>query len=139
MADEKDKKPSADEIVDNMAEEMGVKDEKVPEGDGLSKCSSSGLEGIFDVAPKKKKKKDPEPEESDDSDDSAEASSGDDSSTDEAEEKPKKKKKASIEGVFDPSGDAADDGGFDVGEDGFLGEDDLGDYQPKAQIGRAHV
>ncbi len=102
MADEKDKKPSADEIVDNMAEEMGVKDEKVPEGDGSSKRSSSGLEGIFDVAPKKKKKKDPEPEESDDSDDSAEASSGDDSSTDEAEEKPKKKKKASIEGVFDP-------------------------------------
>jgi hypothetical protein len=153
MADENDKKPSADEIVDNMAEEMGVKKKK-------KKKSSDALD-IFGVAPKKKKKKDEPAEEepaaeeaeeatSDDepaeeagedegaaegSDDAEEAAADEDLSEEDepVEEKPKKKKK-SVEGVFNPS----DDGGdvpFDVGEDGFLGEDDLGDYEPKGQKG----
>lgn len=53
MADKE--KQSAEEIVDNMAEEMGVKDKKVP-GDSAEDLASD-LGGIFGVASKKKKKK----------------------------------------------------------------------------------
>ncbi len=53
------KKQSADEIVDSMAEEMGVKDEKPDEStDDLA----SDLGGIFGVSSKKKKKKKKQPE-----------------------------------------------------------------------------
>merc|ERR1712000_644539 len=48
------KKQSADEIVDNLAEEMGVKDEKLDESkDDLA----ADLGGLFGVSSKKKKKK----------------------------------------------------------------------------------
>ena len=53
MADKE--KQSAEEIVDNMAEEMGVKDKKVP-GDSAEDLASD-LGGIFGVSSKKKKKK----------------------------------------------------------------------------------
>jgi hypothetical protein len=55
MSDEK-KKPSADEIVDNMAEELGVKDQKSAT-DTSSDDALANLGGIFDVPRKKKEKK----------------------------------------------------------------------------------
>jgi hypothetical protein len=77
MADDK-KKKSADEIVDEMAEDMGVDgDEKVAASDESAEDVMGDLGGIFGVSSKKKKKKkkkkaeepeasDDEPEEADD-------------------------------------------------------------------------
>jgi hypothetical protein len=56
MADENDKgSPSADDIVDSMAADMGVEDETVPEDSGDD--AMEGLGGIFDVPSSKKRKK----------------------------------------------------------------------------------
>lgn len=55
MSDNKKKK--ADEIVDEVAAEMGVENEKVPESDESADDVMAGLGGIFDVPTKKKKKK----------------------------------------------------------------------------------
>jgi hypothetical protein len=56
MADENEKgSPSADDIVDSMAADMGVEDEKVPEDSGDD--AMEGLGGIFDVPSSKKRKK----------------------------------------------------------------------------------
>ncbi|QDG51828.1 hypothetical protein FIV42_14075 [Persicimonas caeni] len=152
MADENEKgSPSADEIVDSMAADMGVEDEKVPEDSGDS--AMDGLGGIFDVPSsskrkKKKKKKsasDDKPskkerlkkklaeekakaaegDEADDADDAVEAKS---------EKKASKKKKSSatdeLGGVFNPggSGGGSDIDDIDVGGD-YLGEEDLGGYK----------
>lgn len=92
MAD--DKKQSADEIVDNLAEEMGVKDEKVPESGESSEDVVADLGGIFGVSSKKKKKKkkkkeaepQPQPEVSDDEELEAEVEVDEDDA--EAEEEP---------------------------------------------------
>ena len=56
MAEDNDKNsPSADEIVDEMAADMGVEDEEVPEEEEDS--SMSDLGGIFDVPSSRKRKK----------------------------------------------------------------------------------
>jgi hypothetical protein len=55
MSDEK-KQPSADEIVDSMAEELGVKDQRSA-SDTSSDDALANLGGIFDVPRKKKVKK----------------------------------------------------------------------------------
>lgn len=52
-----DKKKTADEIVDDLAEEMGVKDSKSPESSQSSDDMMAGLDDIFGVGTKKKKKK----------------------------------------------------------------------------------
>lgn len=135
MADEKEKgSPSADEIVEDMAADMGVEDEKVPEdsGDG----AMDGLGGIFDVPTSKKRKKKKKS-----------ASSSDDKPSkkerlkkklaDKAAAKPKKKAKKSsatdeLGGVFNPGGSGRGDiDDIDVGGD-YLGEDDLGGYKKGA-------
>jgi len=121
-----DKKKKADEIVDEVAAEMGVENEKVPESDESADDVMAGLGGIFDVPTKKKKKKKKKKE--------AEAKSEEEEAEEEeAEEekvaaKPEKKKKksAGIEGVFTPDSD----GGSSEPLDSYLDEDDLGDFSP---------
>lgn len=49
MSDDNDKSPSAAEIVDSMAEEMGIEDEDVPESD-FSKEMMDELDGMFGVS-----------------------------------------------------------------------------------------
>lgn len=177
-----DKKESADEIVDNLSEEMGVKDKKTKKK--KSPDMMAGLGGIFDVggpAPSKKKKKsEPEPEEVAEEEEAVEEEAEEEVSEPEEElveaeseeepedieesaddvvsevevdeepvkptpeakkkaekkpepkkEAPKKKSSDGIDGVFNTGG-ADESFEFDV-SDGFLDEDDLGDYEPKGR------
>lgn len=154
MAD--DKKKTADEILDNMAEEMGVKDEKAP-----SKGGMDGLDDIFGVSSKKKKKKaEPVAEDSaDEADEAVEEAEAEEAPEvvepkaaapkAKAEPKPapkkeepklaktpeaKPKKSGGIDGIFSP-GDDSDDVDLSSSKKGksqpHLDEDDLGDYEPK--------
>ncbi|MFP4599020.1 MAG: hypothetical protein ACLFVJ_12255 [Persicimonas sp.] len=125
MSDEQEKdSPSADEIVDDMAADMGVEDESVPEESGGG--AMDGLGGIFDVPAsskrkkkkKKKKKKKEEPSEA--------------SGESEKSKKPKKPKRSAKEdlddlaGVLTPSSD--DTPIDDLAGGDYLGEDDLDGY-----------
>ncbi|MFU8805331.1 MAG: hypothetical protein ACNA8W_16080 [Bradymonadaceae bacterium] len=116
MADEKDKTPSADEIVDNLAAEMGVENETVPETEEADEKMMAGLGGIFDVTnsggKKKKKKKPPEEDKP-------------------KKDKPKKAKIAGVEGVFSP--ESKDDAPIDLADvdPDFLGDGDLDGYVPR--------
>lgn len=56
-----DKKKKADEIVNEVAAEMGVENETVPESDESADDVMAGLGGIFDVPKRKKKKKKKKP------------------------------------------------------------------------------
>ncbi len=141
MAEDKDKNsPSADEIVDEMAADMGVEDEEVPEEED---SSVGDLGGIFDVpsSRKRKKKKSSKKEKlkaalEKEKEREAAAAGGEVQDDKPAEKKKKKKKKASsssddgtVGGVFNPK--AKDDdvdlmsGGVD---DAYLDDDDLGEY-----------
>lgn len=159
MAD--DKKPSADEIVDNLAEEMGVKDEKPEDSrDDLA----ADLGGLFGVTSKKKKKKRPveepvatavakEPSVADAiseaiEDSLAEDSEGEDEvvAPEKTEEKvkekvekapvadkPKKSGPSGIDGIFSTGSGSQDAVVFD--NDPYLDEDDLGG----ASAGRSNM
>ncbi len=159
MADENEKgSPSADEIVDSVAADMGVEDEKVPEDSGDD--AMDGLGGIFDVPSSKKRKKKKKKKSASASDDkpskkerlkkklaeekakeaAAEAEEADDADDEPAEKKSAKKKSAKkkksatdeLGGVFNPSSnDDVDIDDIDVGGD-YLGEDDLGSYKKGA-------
>lgn len=158
MADEKENgSPSADEIVEDMAADMGVEDEKVPEDSGDS--AMDGLGGIFDVpSSKKRKKKKKSASSSDDKPSKKErlkkklaeqkakeaAEASDDADEEVAEAKPaqnkadkkksnKKKSSTSDElgGVFNPGGSGGGNDDVDLGGD-YLGEDDLGGYKKGA-------
>jgi hypothetical protein len=149
MADENEKgSQSADDIVDSMAADMGVEDEKVPEDAG--DAAMDGLGGIFDVPSSKKRKKKKKASSSSDDDSSegkkpskkerlkkklaeekaADADADDADQPEESSDTPKKKSaKAELDslgGVFDPS--STDDDDIEVGGD-YLGEGDVGDYQ----------
>lgn len=116
MADEKDKTPSADEIVDNLAAEMGVENETSPEPEKSNDAMMAGLGGIFDVKsskPKKKKKKVEAPAEE---------------KVPKKKDKPKKDKIAGVEGVFSPS---KADVPIDLTDTDYLNSGELGDYVPK--------
>ena len=144
-----DKKQSAEEIVDNLAEEMGVKDEKVP--DESSEDLAQDLGGIFGVSSKKKKKKkkkdaapeaetkEPEEKKEEKKDEPKEEEPKDEKSEEKSEpkkdepaassdeEKPKKKGKAAIDGVFAPSGGGSSSkSSSSYDDDLYLDEDDLG-------------
>lgn len=153
MAEDNDKNsPSADEIVDELAADMGVEDEDVPEEE---ESSVDDLGGIFDVPSSRKRKKSKkkskkeklkaalEKEKEKEKERAAEGSLDDTpSEADETVEEevspgedggPSEKKSSSddgkVAGVFNPT--AKDDdlevmsGGVD---DAYLDDDDLGDY-----------
>jgi hypothetical protein len=134
MADENDNgSPSADEIVDNMAADMGVEDEQVPEESGDD--AIEGLGGIFDVpASKKRKKKKSKKKTSEGSDDDEKPSKKERLKANIEKEKAKEEAAArkeaakqeldSLGGVIDPSADDVDIDDLDVGGD-YLGETDL--------------
>lgn len=148
MAD--DKKKTADEILDNMAEEMGVKDEKAPASGGMD-----DLGDIFGVSSKKKKKAPAKEEVAADSDEEEEEAPKKPEPKKEAKpaakkEEPKKpepkkeaaaekpkKSGAAIDGIFSTGGSSADDDEDFSSSKGkkkstaHLDEDDLGDYEPK--------
>lgn len=126
MSDEK-KKKSADEIVEDVAAEMGIDDVKVPESDESSENVMAGLGGIFDVPVKKKKKKKETAE-------TAETADAEDA----PEEKPAAKKAPEAKKAAEPKADkpkkkvAGVDiftGGSDADVDSsYLGTEDLGEY-----------
>ncbi|MGM0555743.1 MAG: hypothetical protein ACQEVA_05105 [Myxococcota bacterium] len=153
MAEDKDKNsPSADEIVDELAADMGVEDDEVPEEED---SSVGDLGGIFDVPSsrkrKKKKKKSKKEklkaalekekekegatagDEPSDADETVEKEVAADSESAGGAPEKKKKKKSSddgtVGGVFNPKAKEDDvdlmAGGVD---DAYLDDDDLGDY-----------
>lgn len=110
------KKQSADEIVDNLAEEMGVKDEKPDESKDDLAADLGGLFGVSSKKKKKKKKKEEEApkakeeppaeeeeEEASDEDESSDADAGEDAEEADAGEAEEE------EDVFDAISEAISD------------------------------
>ncbi|MEC9397495.1 MAG: hypothetical protein VYE40_04160 [Myxococcota bacterium] len=112
------KKQSADEIVDNLAEEMGVKDEKPDESKDDLAADLGGLFGVSSKKKKKKKKEEPKAEEP--------PAKEEESSDDDASEEEEPAAEEAAEGA-DSSDEEEEESAFDAISDAIsssLGEDD---------------
>lgn len=139
MAD--DNKKSANEIGDDIAKETGGKEKNAPKKNA---DMMAGLGGIFDVAPTKNKQKEPHaaPSQEEAVMDTADTKEETPKlkSLDQSPEKKKKNTSAGVDGIFMPGNNHDDEAHlYGVGKDGYLGEDDLGDYEPKPRNGTTLV